>query len=1049
MSTINTATKPQKISNDHCFGVTPFGVYCLECCIPIGNWNDKSLDKALRMHILRRKHSIPDETTSTSLAQSLQHEITNRFANNKRDYSAWFTKTNIQSFRCTCGLSFSKSSNVTRHIKNAERNNPKGKHKAVCKQSVLTVCGRILDKDLIAQMSNVPEFSDVMNEYVPLETKNNKWISMTSNNVKKIFSPYKRADENLEPYLPSLKLLAIYEDGPVIGRIKECLAFVDDDRSKNDDTLNFFLDCNEKWIKNYCREHVNVLDGKSRFKLSSYFDETILVNAGYNQNFNMREREDVILKETLLIVAISWKLHEKGLCNENLSHTLSKLKEDVSKMEKYYDGAVNDSTMQHMIKKMLIQYYLHCIMIEEKVNAYFLLMAHHIAMLRLFKMKKETSTGGESNLSMRSCGEFGSLLGLHIHIYRLASASLMACSQSICWEKIVNNVNDSAVCHTLSPIINKVKNMSNEKLVVRKKEMKPNGDIIIDDFHFPKCQWSRIIPKLKESFESLMEKFFCDDDWKLLVDMDNEIFVQRIELNLSESLSNADVLHYNFYTNVEGKIIMEKDLTFRKEIDKQIIEHLTGIVMITLHGTGLGATRVSEIFRIKLHQMCWKGGSFYYKTTSNKRRSSKAGSKKSVDHKLPRCLSRYLVLYDWIGREFSKGRDEFIFSSDDRNEMTVSNYNNQYFYTEFSSIFEIQSEIPCLVMRHLYTSICNHLFPSSTDHLEGNMVSAIEDIAEMSGHTTETHDRYYSSSICKESQFDKYHCALGAHILLDSTENTQPLKIATESDCLHYLKLLFGAKSNFFSKNQSRMVMNACNNIIKHTFCSIGCGGGKSLSWIIPALRMRKEEMHHAKMCIVVIPYCFLLDHHVNSTNRILGQCSRVNVKSLKGKEIYDNVLPNIIRHKNSLPSILFLSLEAVEKLIEKHFYYLEGLQRENHISKIYIDECHTILSELRFRSSYRCLSKLAKLGTPMVLFSGSFQKFFIKDFMSYMFGSDDCNAYDFIVDDQIFGQELMTMKHISSDNYMVECCNDVQQFMKDHVGRSIHIIVATKDEGE
>ena len=53
-------------------------------------------------------------------------------------------------------------------------------------------------------------------------------------------------------------------------------------------------------------------------------------------------------------------------------------------------------------------------------------------------------------------------------------------------------------------------------------------------------------------------------------------------------------------------------------------------------------------------------------------------------------------------------------------------------------------------------------------------------------------------------------------------------------------------------------------------------------------------------------------------------------------------------------------------------------------------------------------------------------------------------------VDFQIFGHQLMKMKHISSDNHILECCNDVQDFMNDNDdGRSIHIIVSTKDEGE
>lgn len=65
-------------------------------------------------------------------------------------------------------------------------------------------------------------------------------------------------------------------------------------------------------------------------------------------------------------------------------------------------------------------------------------------------------------------------------------------------------------------------------------------------------------------------------------------------------------------------------------------------------------------------------------------------------------------------------------------------------------------------------------------------------------------------------------------------------------------------------------------------------------------------------MSIVVIPYCFLLDHHVSSTKKLLGQCRGIGVDSLKGRDISDNVVPNMLRHKETLPYILFVSLEAI-----------------------------------------------------------------------------------------------------------------------------------------
>lgn len=167
----------------------------------------------------------------------------------------------------------------------------------------------------------------------------------------------------------------------MIERIKNCLGLVDNDRSKNAKGLNFLLDCSEKWIKDYCQEHVNVLDGQTRFQLQSYFDESVLVNPGYKLNFNMRQNEDVIIKEASLILQFSWKLHDKGLCNDRLSKIFVELKNEIEQLEKFYGGIATDTAVVAMIQGLYIQQYLHSILIEVVDNAYFLLLGHHVIML--------------------------------------------------------------------------------------------------------------------------------------------------------------------------------------------------------------------------------------------------------------------------------------------------------------------------------------------------------------------------------------------------------------------------------------------------------------------------------------------------------------------------------------------------------------------------------------------------------------------------------------------------------------------------------------------
>ena len=133
----------------------------------------------------------------------------------------------------------------------------------------------------------------------------------------------------------------------------------------------------------------------------------------------------------------------------------------VAQLENFYGGVANDTAVAAMIQSLYIQRYLHSILIEVMENAYFLLLGHHLIMLRLFKMKQNSTNNDNGyKLSMRSCGEFGSIISLHVHIYRLATASLLACTERRCWDRILSEAKNAALCHMFSPLINKTKNMN-------------------------------------------------------------------------------------------------------------------------------------------------------------------------------------------------------------------------------------------------------------------------------------------------------------------------------------------------------------------------------------------------------------------------------------------------------------------------------------------------------------------------------------------------------------------------------------------------------------
>jgi len=436
------------------------------------------------------------------------------------------------------------------------------------------------------------------------------------------------------------------------------------------------------------------------------------------------------------------------------------------------------------------------------------------------------------------------------------------------------------------------------------------------------------------------------------------------------------------------------------------------------------------------------GHFYYYKTISNKRPSSKMTNKNAVTHKLPAEISRYLLIYDIIGMKYIKGRDKFVFSTN-KNENNV----NQEFFETFADIFKLSSTCTCLVMRHLYTSICNYIFPNNA-YTDSSILSTIGCIAEMSGHSAETHDQHYSSSISKEFFFNKYHQSIGTLFSMESNEIKKGYYFVKESEMLKTLQITCGLNVNFLSDLQKNMIMDSGNNVSHHTFCGIGCGGGKSMAWILSAFS-RSLNGNKNKMHIVILPYCFLLQHHYSSCKTLVGIHQKFDIEYLRGRDIHDNILPNILRDQPSLPTILFLSLEAISLLLKHHFNFMEELVSGDLIHKIYMDECHTILSENNFRKSYSCLSKLSLLKIPVMNLSGSFPKHFINGYMDFMHGTTDMESYNFFIDDNIFGKKLLKVEYYPSATYVKDTCYHVSSYVTRNPESNVHIIVSTVNEGK
>ena len=195
--------QPERVSGDHNLGITPFGVFCFECNTAVGKLDDKKLHKSIRMHITRKKHAMKDDISYVDLASDLKRLISIRFGQ-VNDYKPWIDVKSIKSYLCSCGTAINNVSNMKRHIKMMEKTNPESNHTSTEIESVLTVCGRTIEKkklDSMAMQSSIPVHhgTDAVVDhlvpnngiclYIPLQSNNRRWITMSRTAVKNVFAP--------------------------------------------------------------------------------------------------------------------------------------------------------------------------------------------------------------------------------------------------------------------------------------------------------------------------------------------------------------------------------------------------------------------------------------------------------------------------------------------------------------------------------------------------------------------------------------------------------------------------------------------------------------------------------------------------------------------------------------------------------------------------------------------------------------------------------------------------------------------------------------------
>ena len=237
----------------------------------------------------------------------------------------------------------------------------------------------------------------------------------------------------------------------------------------------------------------------------------------------------------------------------------------------------------------------------------------------------------------------------------------------------------------------------------------------------------------------------------------------------------------------------------------------------------------------------------------------------------------------------------------------------------------------------------------------------------MSGHSSGTHAVAYSSSEAGalEAKYEKYHKAIGY-----DPGDYRASQLRTPSDLHTALVCMHGPGARYRSQGQSKMMISILKDKDQHLYVGLPCGAGKSLAWLLPALA---DTMHKLDggMVIVAVPHKFLAATHFAAASKVFDDRYRLYAKLLSTSQASCSVLPAWLQDESRLPCLLFMGLDALEKLVDNHKSQLVRWVATKRLSHVIFDEIHCMITEL-FRSGYEKLREFPRMNCRLILASGT-----------------------------------------------------------------------------
>jgi superfamily II DNA helicase RecQ len=752
------------------------------------------------------------------------------------------------------------------------------------------------------------------------------------------------------------------------------------------------MDVAEQWLMTRARYEVGLVPGHYKAALLQ-FDCQEIGEVSQNLTYNFRHKEAILLGELKQLLLFLWRHCSpliQGFRQADLNHP-------------------------YFIPKLLVY-----MVLEPVATLHECPLLVEYCLVRCFNRQ----------CKMVQAGDAASNAGTIMSMARAAICSLL-CSFRMVDDvagPLIRDAQRSRSVNIISPMIRKCREIQRRKPKNRMVTVDVEGNVAVDGFEFPKRTWSRLVGIVLDRSKTFLRLLLAGNQWERVLDVGVPLRVTTlVDGDMEFSLADSS------YSS--------QDVVLATDFEIMYLDKLVSYLRLAMHGIGLGSMRLQELTALSMRHGVWHRGTLYYSSSSIKTFTHKSTGGNAVDHKLPVRLGRLFVLFRSIVRKLVIAGIDITLIVPQRTSATHS------ICDAVSEIFGLDQRPDATQVRHMWTSICNIVFPSGEISAT---LSAVDDVAEMSGHSSATHSRTYGSLVHdgREYLYRKFHEALGDAV---STDVVGPVAI-TEYDLMASLEYSFGQCATYTCKAQETLV----NSMLLRSHChaNLPCGAGKSAAWLLPLVANATRNSVHQGFSIVVLPYNFLASYHRQSAETFL-RSHNVWVASFHTNDFGPAKFPQELQDNDILPDIVFLSLDGLNLFIKHQFARLLRLCQYGKVTRIFIDEIHTVFTE-GFRSSYESLPRLASLGIPVVTMSATVPKPYLSPLLRYLKLSA---TVDGLVDDVItvdHGGSLLG--HFPTDFHfrvaMSTSPNDrafdtIKRLLRRPLTRSIHVIVSSRAAAE